>query len=216
MERKTNNIISKTFSYPVPDDYLHQTSAQNKTGTFTYNGPDKVWVFVDNETGKLKSGLHYTERDDGADLPTPVGMTKVCLTAENDPELLSIVWLGDNDYSTLPQKVENLPDGSTYSRPDPTPPDHTYELMECEYDFATQTWKKPFPWKKPHMTWEELRRARVGLLAMSDEILATKLLSDETKAEMQVFRQTLRDLPATFDGIDPWKVPFPELPNGAK
>ena len=60
MERKTNNIISKTFSYPIPDDYLYQTSAQNKTGTFTYNGPDKVWVFVDNETGKLTSGLHYT------------------------------------------------------------------------------------------------------------------------------------------------------------
>lgn len=114
------------------------------------------------------------------------------------------------------KKVENLPDGSVYARPDPTPPDHTYELMECEYDFSTQSWKKPFPWKKPHMDWDQLRTARVGLLAHTDEILATRLLSDETKAELEVFRQTLRDLPATFDGIDPWKVPFPEFPAGAR
>lgn len=216
MGTKTNNIISKTFSYPLPDDYLYQTNTQNKTGTFTYNGPDKVWVFVNNETGKLNSGLHYTEKDDGEDIPTPIGSTKVCLTAENDPELLSIVWLGDNDYSTLPQKVENLPDGAVYARPDPTPPDHTYELMECEYDFATKTWKKPFPWKKPHMSWDELRAARRGLLEESDNILATKILSDELKAELQVYRQKLRDMPDTFDGIDPWKVPFPEMPNGAR
>ena len=88
--------------------------------------------------------------------------------------------------------------------------------MECEYDLVAKAWKKPFPWKKPHMTWDELRAARVGLLGHTDEVLATKLLSDADKAELQEYRQKLRDLPATFDGIDPWKVPFPELPNGAR
>lgn len=214
MGSKTNNIITKTFSYPIPDDYLYQTNDENKVGTYTYTGPDKVWVFVDNATGKLVSGLCYTEHDDGEDVPTPAGQTKVCLTSENDPELLSIVWLGDNDYSALPQKEETLPDGSVYARTDPTPPDHTYEIMDCVYDFDSKSWVKPFPWKQPHMDWETLKTARVGLLAESDTILATKLLTTEQKAALEEYRQKLRDLPTTFAGIDPWKVPFPALPDG--
>jgi len=44
------------------------------------------------------------------------------------------------------------------------------------------------------MTWDELRAARVGLLGHTDEVLATKLLSDADKAELQEYRQKLRDL----------------------
>lgn len=212
--RRENTIITKTFSYPVPDDYLHLTSAENKTGSYTYTGPDKLWVYVDNDTGKLHSGICYTESDDGEDVPTPAGQTKVLLTAENDPEMLSMVWLGDNDYSALPTISEDLPDGSAYVRADPTPPDHTYELMECVYDLENQTWVKPFPWKQPYMDWDTIKAARVNLLAESDKIIATKILTEEQSTALEEYRQKLRDLPTTFAGIDPWKVPFPQLPDG--
>ncbi len=216
MGSKINNIITKTFSYPLPDDYLYLTNSQNKTGSYTYTGPDKVWVFINNETKKLDSGLHYTERDDGEDIPTPAGYTKVCVDANTDPEILSILWQGDNDYSRLPTKVENLPDGSTYTRPDPTPPDHTFELMDCEYDLEAKAWKKPLPWKKPHMDWDGIRKGREGLLRESDLILSTKVLTDEQKAQLEEYRQKLRDIPSLFEGIDPWKVPFPDMPEGLR
>lgn len=212
--RRENTIITKTFSYPIPDDYLYQTNTENKTGSYTYTGPDKLWVFVNNDTGKLYSGICYTEKDDGEDVPNGIGQTKVLVTAEADPEILSMIWLGDNDYSALPTKAEELPDGSVYSRVDPTPPDHTYELMDCVYNLESQTWIKPFPWKKPHMDWDTLKAARINLLAESDKIIATKILTEEQAASLEVYRQKLRDLPTTFDGIDPWKVPFPTLPDG--
>lgn len=212
--RRENTIITKTFSYPIPDDYLHLTSVENKVGSYTYTGPDKLWVFVDNETGKLHSGICYTDKDDGEDVPSGPGLTKVCVTAENDPEILSMIWLGDNDYTALPTLAEQLPNGGVYSRVDPTPPDHTYELMDCVYNLENQTWVKPFPWKTPHMDWETLRNARTNLLAESDKIIATKILTQEQTAALEEYRQKLRELPTTFDGVDPWKVPFPELPDG--
>jgi len=46
MGERNNNIISKTFNYDLPDDYLNQTNNNNLIGSFTYSGPDKLWVFV--------------------------------------------------------------------------------------------------------------------------------------------------------------------------
>ena len=43
MTDKVNNHIDVTFTYDAPDDYLYQTNELGKTGTWTYNGPDKIW-----------------------------------------------------------------------------------------------------------------------------------------------------------------------------
>ena len=90
------------------------------------------------------------------------------------------------------------------------------ELMDCVYNLVSKSWNKPFPWKQPHMDWDQLKAARLGLLSESDQILTTKQLTDEQKAAMEVYRQKLRDFPDTFAGIDPWKVSFPEIPDGVR
>ena len=210
MGERVNTIVEKTFSYDLPDDYLHQTNTAGLTGTFTYNGPDRVWVFVDNNTRKLVSGLFYTEQDDGDLIPTDPNHTKVCVTAEHDPIIISMIV--NQGYLDLPTKEELLPDGSYYRRPDPTPPDHTYELTECEYDLTNNSWIKPFPWKKPHMDWDTLKLARNMMLKESDGIIRNNILSDEELTKLEAYRQTLRDIPSVFAGIDPWKVPFPNMP----
>lgn len=209
---KTDNIITKTFTYDIPDDYLHQTNANGLTGTYTYEGPDKMWIFIDNDTNKRFGSLIYTEKNDGADVPTPAGAYKVCVDANVDPEIASMLF-NVVDYSTLPTVAEDLPDGTQYVRPQSPPPDHTYELSECVYDPVASAWVKPLPWKQPHMSWDELKRARNMMLLGSDKVLAGNLLTDAQRAEYEAYRQLLRDLPVTFDGIDPWKVPFPIEPN---
>ena len=210
-----NTIVSKTFTYPKPDDYLAQTSNDNLTGTFTYNGPNKIWIFVDAETGKPTSGMYYTERDNGADVPTPQGELKILVEADREPEVISLV-LADTDYGSLPTIDETLPDGNVYSRPIDPPPDHTYEFMDCVYDITADVngghWVRPLPWKKPYNNWDEIRQVRNGLLAVSDQDIQ-KATTPEKITEFEDYRQKLRDLPALYDGIESHKVHFPPEPR---
>jgi len=202
--------IEKTFTYDIADAYLHQTNALNRTAEWTYTGPDKLYMFIDATTLRPTSRYHLTDRDNGAEVPTPEGMIKVMVNANTHPEIASLLH-EEKIYGELPHTVENLPDNTTYGHPDPIPPDHTYELTELEYDLEAQEFKKPYPWKKPHMTWEELILVRNADLKSSD----TKLLmaQEEDKAAWETYRQKLRDLPTTFAGVDPWKVTFPQSPE---
>jgi len=211
MSDKTNRYIEKTFSYKVPDAYLYQTSNLNKTAQWTYRGPDKLWIFADASTGKIISGYHCTERDDGANVPTPEGQIKVFVDAEKNPLIASLCY-NTQDYGQLPHITEQLPGGATYSYPDPMPPDHTYELTEIVYDQARGQFAEPFPWKQPHMTWEELKSARDSILLASDSQMA-KATDPAVRQEWEKFRQEMRDITKTFAGVDPWKVPFPSQPT---
>jgi hypothetical protein len=208
---RQNTIITKTCTYDLPDDYLYQTNTLGLTGSYEYEGPDKLWIFVNEETGMPINGQVYTERDDGDEVPAPQGTIKVFVDANVETVLASMIWR-HKDYSYLPTITEQLPDNTSYTRPEVQPPDHTYEFMECVYNVATNEWVKPFPWKKPHMTWEGIRQGRLSLLAASDRVLATTLLTTSEAAEYEVYRQKLRDLPAVFEGVDPWKIIFPEPP----
>lgn len=214
MGERVNTIVAKTFEYNLPDDYLHETDTKKLKGTFTYKGPDKIWVFVDNDSKKLYNTVYYTEHDDGDLIPTGHNHTKVCLDAENDALMMSM--LVQQSYDDLSKKQEILPDGSVYERIDPPMPDHTYDIDNVEYDFINNVWKTPFPWKKPYMSWDEIKNARNSLLRESDMIIKNNNLTESQLTSIESYRQKLRDVPTTFAGIDPWKVPFPDLPADIK
>jgi hypothetical protein len=205
-----NTPIVKTFTYDIADAYLHQTSSLRRTAQWTYKGPRYFWIFVDVATNKISGRFHYTEKDNGADVPTPANQIKVMVDAAVDPEIASCLY-NEIDYGALPQTVESLPDGTTYGHSDPIPPDHTYELTEIHYNPTTGKFVKPYPWKKPHMDWETLKSVRTAMLSASDAKIATA--TEAEKAEWETYRQKLRDLPRTFAGIDPWKVLFPTEPG---
>lgn len=206
--------IIKTFVYEMPDDYLHQTKVLGKSASWTYKGPSKIWIFINKETNKIVMGQYFTEEEDGATYPTPPEYIKVEIDAEQNPLIATLMDAGERvDYATLPQHSETMPDGTVYSRPLNPAPDHTFETVDIEYDTATNSFKKPFPWKKPHMTWEGIRRARNGALDYSDP-----RINDDTpaalKQEWEAYKQVLRDLPKLYEGVDPWKVSFPRNPMG--
>lgn len=209
---KENIITSKKFTYSLPDDYLYQTNEKQLSATYTYTGPDKLWVFVWEDTGKVVGPLYYTEKEDGNEIPTPKDQIKVFIDANKTP-LIATMFCDNTDRSTLSIYEEILPDGSVYSRHKNTTPDHTYEFDELTYDIENSVWKEPLPWKKPFVTWDNIKQARNSMLAATDTVLMTKILSDEQKVEIEQIRQKIRDLPDTFSGIDPWKVPFPQLPQ---
>lgn len=205
-----NMQFTKTFTYDIADAYLYQTNDLKRTAEWTYKGPRYLWVFADKETRKIQGRFHYTERDNGADITAPDNMIKVLVDAETHPEIASLIH-NEYIYGDLPHTVENLPEGYTYGHPDPIPPDHTYELEEIEWDDEAKEFVKPYPWKKPHMTWDILKDVRNNMLRQSDVSIRTS--SEEDKPKWEEYRQKLRDLTSTFKDIDPWKIPFPQSPD---
>jgi hypothetical protein len=222
-----NTIIQQTFTYDLPDDYLAQTNADGRTATANYNGPDKIWVFIDRDTGKSDtSRLVLTEEEDGADFPIPEDQYKVEINCATDPVLCSL-FDAKVEWDTVVGQtniVVNLPDGTTYERPDPTDVDHTYELDECAYNldgtntdgkWTGGTWT--MQWKQPWTSWEQLITVRNNMLAGSD----SKIADDMPAATKQLwldYRQALRDLPATFgrgtaNEIPAYMVNFPVEPG---
>ena len=124
-----NTIIEKDFTYNIPDDYLAQTNNDNKTAEATFKGPDKIWIFVDKDTGKsTRSRLLLTDEENGSEFPTPEDQFKIEVDCATDPTICSL-W-DTTEWETVKnqsQLVVDLPDGTTYERPEPTDVDHTYE-----------------------------------------------------------------------------------------
>lgn len=195
MEEKVNKIIDVPFIYDAPDDYLSQTNELGKTGNWVYNGPDKIWVFVNKET-LVYEGRFLTEKEDGADVPTPLHQYKVEIDCASNPLLCTIFGADQiRDYNLLDQYEEVMPDGTVYGRPMTPPPDHTYELLDIKYDPATGSFVQPYPWKKPHMDWELMRLWRNNQLIATDDQGNAYDMPANLKAKWEEYRQALRDMP---------------------
>jgi len=61
------------------------------------------------------------------------------------------------------------------------------------------------------MDWDTLTAARDAILKNTDQPYH-QAIDPVIKQKLSEYRQKLRDLPKTFAGIDPWKVPFPTDP----
>lgn len=207
------NKITHTFTYDQPDEYLAQTNTLGKVGNWTYTGPDKIWIFIDNDTNKIV-GHFLTEDENGGDVPVPFDQYRVEIDPTVDPIIATLVGASDiPDYATLEQYTETLPCGNTYSRPLSLPPDHTYELLDIIYDKETSKFVTPLPWKQPHMTWEGIRTWRNSLLEASDHKVLSDM-PDAVKTKWDTYKQSLRDIPQTYGAasgsaippVEPWKV----------
>lgn len=216
-----SEVINTTiqFTYNVPNVIYSLDDSEGKTGTAKYTGPDRIWVFVDENTGALSRVTPpLTAREDGADVPTPIGHKKVEVVAEDNPFIISLI-LGSN-VETLNQTTitENLPDGSIIEYNKIPTIDQAYNLSELIYNLKDNKWIVP-AYQTSSITWDDVINARNGALTASDGKIAPDQ-PDSVKQPWIEYRQALRDLPATFgkgtqNEIDAWKVRFPTPPGDA-
>lgn len=204
-----------TFTYPIADELYSTSNSLNRTATASYTGPDRVWVFVNIETGDYNPADRVlTSEEEGGEVPVPVGTRRVEVTAAADPAILGLF---------MPQKVtvqdqttitEELPDGSTYSYNGTATLDQTYNLDDLLHD--GEKWVLP-AFKETWQTWDEIIASRTNLLLASDGKISPDMPTS-VKQPWIDYRQTLRDFPATFGyGTDnevlPWKISFPLMPG---
>lgn len=202
--------ISKEFTYNLADDIYHQTNDLKKTATLTYNGPAKKYVVVDSSTNKL-TGATITQEQYETFNETNDEMYAVEVDCDKDTLICSIlnVAINPEDVPNISEAVpgSNIP----YVRDEPVLPDHTYEATEITYNKGSQSFDKPFPWKKPYITWEDKIQARNVMLTNYDRRLSEDLPTDLYNTVAN-YKQYLRDFPVTFGAA--WNLTFTDAGAG--
>lgn len=186
--------ITKTFVYPQTDDYLSQSNTQGRTATWTYEGPERIVVYVDSTTNKRTPG-GWHEPDDR---PTPLNQYKVEIDCNSNPLLCTLFGASRTvNANDVPNLEVELPSGGVYRRPDPIMPDHVFEVHDITYDPTSERFETPYPWKRPHMSWEEIRRKRATMLHICDDKVAPDL-PQVLKDHWTAYIHALRDLPVVY------------------
>ena len=222
--------VEVEFEYDCPDKFCHQTNDLGKTGTFTYVGPEKIWVFVDNETKLLQVGMDAVAYDPESEESRErvmekagAGMTAVLVDATKEPLLATLCWMDTDDERNYPCKEWKLEGDDTvhFWKSEPLIPNEAYAQDEITYNFDNESWNKPFPWEKPSMDEDLFETTKNNLIWHCEQELANDpLLQDPANA---VHRQKvvdhiedLRNLRVKFPmpEWDPWMVPFPKNPRG--
>jgi hypothetical protein len=224
--------ITFTFEYDIPDKYLYQTNELGLTTTFTYTGPAKLWIVCNSETNRVMPENGWIA-DDGdpntqeqQELQAGAGAYAVLVDAKTDPVLASAFSMNIDqaDYPQVEFTREQQDASDTtvyYSRAANPTPDHTYEIGEITYDPINKVFNKPYPWKKPHMTWDELWSGKDAIIASAQSSI-TDLTRDNADGEFDDVIADLNDYIDELNGLeekfpsthwDPWMVPFPDDPR---
>ena len=223
-----NTIATKTFTYKIPNERYGQDDSDGNTVSMTYEGVDKVYLFVDadgDHTGKINTAMtELMEADDCADVPLPEGTVRVEVTLADDPLIMAIVrpaastlTISDQTEVTETYSHASLGDYPTTkynSKPD-VGETFVYE-KDLEYDIDAGEWKT-VAYQQPSMTWDDVIINRDTMLEGSDGKISPDM-PDAVKAPWVTYRAMLRDLPTSYkkgesDEVPAWKVRYPLAPD---
>jgi len=220
--------IRKAFQYDLPDEYLSNESTLGLKAQWTYDGPEKIWVFVDYKTNKILARESFREYDDEnpetqyefLEEYTGFNSYPALITFDDDPLLLSAIAQLAPEMKDLPTKKYLHPETKElfYERPHPTVPDHTIEIADCEYDLKLKRWKKPYPWKIPHIIRQEFEWNYKVTIEDAIQIQGhydQNKWTEDQREQWDNFVAELQKVPTKFGAwLDtPWMVPFPDDPR---
>ena len=198
-------MISVTYELPLPNQFLvDHSQSQGKTRTTTYNGPDKIYLYI-GEDGKEKHGpVTAEDLADGRPLPADSKLFEVDCTTNP-----LICQLRGPVIPTLQEERPNIEEPHPESPEVPGYPRYTYcpfLLPEDIYDRWSVTVKdgkidihaytveeKLFGVQKT-LTWDDVREHRDKMLKNSDSAIAEDM-PEALKEKWKTYRQKLRDLP---------------------
>ena len=208
----TDNNITTNFTYTCPDAPYVDTTDDNIQVSATYSGPDTWWVFIDDNN--RWAGQTFSASNGGNEIVAPAGLTKVRITTTDNPTLVSLIDPAGFIMNTAQADVTE-----TITLADDTTADHVYRYPldpqdyidqdTVTYDVDADTWS----WStiSNELSWTEVVSQRDQKLESSDYRIADDM-PDSVRTPWITYRQALRDLPTQWQGVDAWKVQFPEEP----
>lgn len=211
-------MVQFDYTYDLPNELcVDHTFTNGNTRTATYDGPDKLFFIVNNETGREELGpITEIEKDDGRPVPDDCRYVEIDCT---EHPLLCQLRAPVIDEEEEDHTGETMPTGAVeiegYSK-------FTYQTPVLPYQFldgnaivfnADNTYTIPV--KEPRdtvmgidvdrdLTWADVRLKRDNFLKNSDSEI-TDDMPASLKAEWQNYRQRLRDWPSVMSnaGVPP-------------
>ena len=222
--------IEVKFTYDIPDRYLEPQATEGKKGEFTYIGPEKIYVFVDNETNKIQVNMDawaYDEENptqlDEVTLFAGLSHTPVLVDATKQTLLATLIWMDGEPHENYPCKAWRDPDTNEvlYWETSPLIPDDAYNQEEIEYNPQTKEFVRPFPFETPGMSQEEWDSHRQHLISTAEDDLSQPVLTDpansDKRAKLVAYKEELENIWTKFsyaEGWRHWHIRFPKHPFG--
>lgn len=200
--------MTRTLTYPMPDELYLPTRTLGKTSTQEYIGPDSLWLYL-NEDGRVMNSFAPE------DLPPAesrgLDETVVEFVPETDEDYIKIMIL----YSHWTPKEYEInvgpEDDPNIVVTDPTDIIMIFDEVQIVEDYtAPLQFRNYEAYKTRDDTW--LRSVRDGMLLESDGRIAEDMPED-VKAAWLTYRQKLRDIPTTYADVPNWLIRFPMSPD---
>ena len=202
-----------TFTYDIQDDYCSGTFDLKRSAQYTYEGPDKIWIFVHNETGEIQNMNWFSQEEDGPNLEAPLGYTNVEIDCSANPLACELIGSNQYDWDRTQQEMNSidLPNGDTYTYPKYPEPNHTYSTEDIKYniDTGTFTYNNFEGWR----TWEEIEDLVKNKLKRVDEQL-TRIndFPESLLTALTEYKNTLDTFLVDWADIPPQGVNVPVNP----
>jgi len=133
--------VKVEFTYDVPDKFGYQTNDLGKTGTFTYEGPEKIWVFINKETSLLEVGMdafaydpENKSQEEEIERWAGQGHDAILVDATKEPLLATLCWMDMGDEANYPCKTWKIDGDDTvyYWKSEPLIPNEAYAQDEIK------------------------------------------------------------------------------------
>lgn len=209
------NIIAVEFDLPLPNEFeVDHSFSEGKTRKYTYHGPDRIWLQID-EDGREKHGpLEASDIADGRPIPADVfeWFELDCRTYPLICQLRAGIINELQEEHTGEQYHPDSPEISGYPRysyPTPIMPGDIFDKNSLQIVDGIPTIRQFTAIEKlidreNALTWDDIRDHRNTLLTQSDTSIAEDMPQDLKDSWLE-YRQLLRDLPTTLEaaGVPP-------------
>lgn len=200
-------IITYTFDYLLPDSRFATTTENGNTASWTYQGPERLYIGISNEGQVSQSGL--IDADENPNFKFRPEFTTIDFFAREFPIVASLFYV-NLELNPIQKKLKAYPTGIQAEITDPLPLSELYSKNDITYNFSTRNFITPL--MESDITWEVVRKQRNDELAFTDKRIAAEDMPEHLRDSVLQYRQTLRDLPNNWADYHPAEVIFPDSP----
>lgn len=200
-------IITYTFDYLLPDSRFATTTESGKLASWTYQGPERLYIGINNLGKTSQSSL--VDADKNPNFKFKPEFTTIEFFAKEFPIVASLFYV-NYDLNPIQKKLQLFPQNIQVEINDPLPLPEIYSKEDITYNFVTKSFDTPL--MESDVTWEIIRKQRNDQLVSWDKKIAAEDMPEHLRDTVLQYRQKLRDIPNDWADYHPAEVVFPDPP----